>query len=367
MTGSGSEKEFLSTAFNVRSNSLSFVRFFLASLVLYSHSHPLSGIGNEHIFGHPIETWGLLAVYGFFSLSGYLITLSYQRATSVWVFLWHRFLRIYPGFLVCLLVTVFFFGPVMLYFESGTIDGYFNDQGSGPYAYLRNNLMIKVHQWGISGVLVRTPHLTAINGSLWTLIYEVQCYILVAILGLCGFLDKTMRWFCLGVFIAAVTLIHVNMVVPNASAVMFPSFLDGWLLKLSLFFLAGMLFALYSDAIVIRTNLFLICLFLIYYTIAYKGFDLLGPFLITYVVFFAGSKLPFTGFDRYGDWSYGMYIYAFPIQQFLAVLGVQRYGFFVFFIFSFLLATVFAAASYHLIEAPALRAKNLRLFRRKQG
>ncbi len=113
---------YLNDAFNPRKNSLTFLRFFLANLVIFSHCYPLGGFGSESLLGSNKESYGSLAVESFFILSGFLITRSYTTSSSIWRFLWHRFLRIFPGFWICLVVTVLIFAPIIYWSENRYYD-----------------------------------------------------------------------------------------------------------------------------------------------------------------------------------------------------------------------------------------------------
>jgi peptidoglycan/LPS O-acetylase OafA/YrhL len=80
-----------------------------------------------------------------------------------------------------------------------------------------------------------------------------------------------------------------------------------------------------------------------------------------YVLFWLAFRLPFQAFDRHGDYSYGIYIYAFPVQQMLSLVGANRWGLGAYFVLSLLGTLPLAALSYHLVEKPCLRWKDWRL------
>jgi peptidoglycan/LPS O-acetylase OafA/YrhL len=98
-------------------------------------------------------------------------------------------------------------------------------------------------------------------------------------------------------------------------------------------------------------------------------FGLIAPIAMTYAFLWVAFALPFERFDRKGDFSYGVYIYAFPVQQGMALLGIQEKGFGLYFISSLLLTLVLAFLSYRLIEAPCLRLKTVKIsqLRRRAG
>jgi peptidoglycan/LPS O-acetylase OafA/YrhL len=141
------------------------------------------------------------------------------------------------------------------------------------------------------------------------------------------------------------------------------------LVMLCLFFSAGCLCFLYRAKIPHSTALFVVSLAVLGGSLPLKIFGLIAPVAMTYAFLWLAFSLPFGRFDRKGDFSYGTYIYAFPVQQGMALLGLQEKGFALYFISSLLLTSVCAFLSYRLIEAPCLRWKNIAIFpgRRRAG
>src|SRR4051812_12883386 len=164
-----------------------------AFAVLVSHSFPL-GYGRDDPGGgltHGQTALGEIGILGFFTISGFLITRSAARF-SLGRYLWHRGLRILPGLWVCLLVTAFVFAPMVALIERGSLAGFFGADG-GPIGYVLNNCLVAIRQYGISGLLLETPYghrtgTSVFDGSLWSLLYEVLCYFMVAGLALIGVL-----------------------------------------------------------------------------------------------------------------------------------------------------------------------------------
>src|SRR5512138_373576 len=178
----------LAERFDGRANSIGAIRLALALAVLLAHCWPLA-------LGRPMlgsaETMkqadvGKLAVYGFFVLSGFLITGSALRFRLP-RYLWHRALRILPGLWVCLLVVAFVLAPAVAWYERRSFDGFWS-AALGPWAYVKDNWLFGGNQWTISGILTHVPYgrgLIAggpVNGSIWSLKYEVLCYLLLAAL-----------------------------------------------------------------------------------------------------------------------------------------------------------------------------------------
>ena len=110
-------------AFDPKNNAFGFLRLALAVLVILGHSFPLGGFGPDRLaaFTNGRYAIGSLSVAMFFVLSGFLICRSASTSRSVPRFLWHRFLRIFPGYWVCLIVCGCVFAPLMAFAEFGTL------------------------------------------------------------------------------------------------------------------------------------------------------------------------------------------------------------------------------------------------------
>jgi len=358
----------LATLFRGRHNSIGFLRWTLAALVVVDHSFPVGGFS-----GGVDPTWTLtrgqdslggIAVAGFFVLSGFLVTRSWFSSASVFRFVWRRFLRIFPGFWVCLIATVFVFAPIAWWHEHGTLTGLFSLEADSPRHYVTANFWLHIHQWNIdhmfsSSQFANTGYEVAWNGSLWTLVYEFKCYLLLAGLGLAGVLT-------LPSVVAILTLICYGFMLswkinPEWAPLLLPILGDVNVARFLFLFLLGSLFALYADRIVIDDRLGILALLLTGLSLRQGGWLLIGYPAFAYLLMWASIRLPLAWFERPGDFSYGTYIYAFPVQMLLAESGLRRHGVGAFVAGSIGATTVVAVASWHLIEKRALRLKNWRL------
>jgi peptidoglycan/LPS O-acetylase OafA/YrhL len=133
------------------------------------------------------------------------------------------------------------------------------------------------------------------------------------------------------------------------------------LVMLCLFFSAGCVCFLYREKIAHSTALFVISLVALVVSLPVGAFGLIAPIAMTYAFLWLAFTLPFGRFDTKGDFSYGTYIYAFPVQQGVALLRIQDEGFGLYFTCSLLLTLVLAFLSYRLIEAPCLRWKTVKM------
>jgi len=344
--------------FNPKHNNFGFLRFFLAALVIFSHGLPIGGFPDYDPFillSHHATTLGSFAVAGFFALSGFLITRSYCTSNNIVHFLWHRFLRIFPGFWMCLIITAFVFAPLMQWMEQGSTYGLFESHDS-PLRYVYANFFLFINQWTIAGLPTKTS-LAGLNGSLWTLIHEFICYLGVGIFGVLGLLGK--RWSVivalLGLWMLQVLRIHVPSLVPMIAG--HPFFEE--FIRLSITFFCGATFYLFREKIAISGVLALIAAG-VYVIGSAIGYTLeIESVTITYMMFWLAFNLPFQAFDKRGDYSYGLYIYAFPVQQMLAVLGAQKFGYVPFVMLGVVGTLLFAIPSYKFVEKPMLDLKRL--------
>lgn len=355
-----------------RANNFDFLRFFFAALVIFSHSFPLLYGPNGNI-GEPFSlvthaqvTGGSLAVSGFFILSGFLITHSWLSSTGVISFLRKRLLRIYPGFIVVSLICTFIVGPL----GSTDLLRYIKELDL-PRSILHMFLL-----WEPDGTAVFAnnafPH--AINGSLWTIKYEVFCYLLVALLGILGVYRQkrlVLLLLCLVLIARAVQIYNLAAVFPDRELYLWhlpignPRLWPGFLS----YFLAGMAFYLYRARIPYSRNLLIISVLIVAgCAFSLKGLHLALPIFGTYILFFTGfnPSLKVQNFARRGDLSYGVYLYAFPVQQLLVFFGGRYLTPFTLFLAALPLSCLLAFLSWHFVEQPFLRLKKKPLDRAGQ-
>jgi peptidoglycan/LPS O-acetylase OafA/YrhL len=359
-------------AFNPRNNAFGFLRLALAVLVVFSHSFPLGGFGSDPLDGlsNGRLNIGLVAVAMFFALSGFLIARSASTCPSIVRFLWHRFLRIFPGYWVCLVVCACFFVPVMSFIEFGTLTDAFSLPWNSPQSFMIGNAglfhfddfsipgILFIRPNTIAGLLRQNPTPNILNGTLWTLPIEVGCYLAVAALAAVGVLRRA-RFVIVLLFVVSWGLYAFYYFDPVAFSRCVPIRGLKFLVMLCPFFAAGAAAFLYREKIPYSLPLFVISVVMLAAGLPFRGFGSVAPLAMTYALLWLAFKLPFARFDRKGDFSYGTYIYAFPVQQTLALVRIQDNGFIVYFAGTLLLTSVFAFLSYRVIEAPCLRWKTL--------
>ena len=225
-------------------------------------------------------------------------------------------------------------------------------------SYVWSNWFFPRAQFGIRGLLTHTYLGGDLNGSLWTLPYEIGCYVLLALAGWLGLTRSPAR----GARLAgsAILALYVFDVVSPAHALFFKN--DGRVL--AAWFVVGALAALVPEAGLKRalSPVVVAALALAWAVSWWCGGQLLtGLPAISALALWASWSLPLRAVEERlgGDYSYGLYIYGYPVQQMLAEFGVVHRGIAVYFTLSLLITLALAIGSWHLVEKHALRLKSL--------
>lgn len=335
-----------SRSLQTRENNFDFLRFAAASLVLLVHSYPLTGRRPDEpielLTGY--ENGGSFAVAVFFVISGYLITASWLNSSSARSFLIKRALRILPALILAVLLAALVIGPLVT-------DLSFSNYFSSPltWTYLQNILLVT--QYELPGVFTANTYPGVVNGSLWTLPLEVMMYIGVVVMGLTGILNRRLIFLPLAAFAIAHFWLRERLGID--------SFLVENIFKLGLFYYTGSALYLYRDSIPWRgwiAGILVAALVLSFHEAA-------GPFVYVValpylVIYLAYAPIPLISrFGKYGDFSYGMYIYAFPFQQLTVYLLGHEIGVLRLTLIAAVPTLILAVLSWHLIEAPAMKLK----------
>lgn len=297
-----------------RDNNLNLVRIAAATAVLVSHSVAIT-TGNpalEPLRGLTGLSLGDYSVGLFFGISGLLIARSFDRRTSLAHFAVARFLRLWPALFVVLAIGAFVLGPVM---TALPVDQYLRRPSTWLYVPRGLSLYFQADQ--LPGVFMANPMPESVNGSLWSLFYEVTCYAGVVALGLAGLLRRRALF---AVFMLAVLAGHVLSVFSHPAG--------GLAYRLDLLGFVGFPFALGMAAYVWRDQIRLgpggvaLCWLAVALS---AGSPMLGTVTIVAVVYSAlwfgyVPKGALLAYNRLGDYSYGVYIFAFPTQQTLVAL-----------------------------------------------
>ena len=314
-------------------NGFAVLRIVAALAVVLDHSFML--LGRDTL---TVATWsdrsmdlGGLAVLTFFGISGYLITSSWLGEPRLAAFVRKRVLRIWPGLLMLLLLTVFVLGPLVTTLSLGE---YFTAPGTWEYLRTATLAPVELH---LPGVFEDHPQ-DRVNASLWTLPIEVLCYGLLAVVAMTVGLRRSRL-----VPLAVLLIVLAETVLgafPRDVLILVVAFLWGSVLRITPRLLHR------GTAVAV---LGLLCGFLV------PELAALSTMAWVYLVLRAGL-LPMRKLQWFvdrGDPSYGIYIYGAPLQQVLILLGLTAP--LPLFVASLIAVPAVGYASWHFVEKPALR------------
>jgi peptidoglycan/LPS O-acetylase OafA/YrhL len=319
-------------------NNFDFVRVVAALLVLYSHQYALFGLTEPMLGKQNFGTWGVLV---FFSISGFLVSQSWRNDPHWGRFILKRLLRIWPGLAVATVLTACVLGPLVSslpahsYFTAPDFMGFFS------------NLKLLAIRYQLPGVFDANTYPKAINGSLWTIPLEVRCYIALSLIGLFGLARH--RWVAMVAFLALVVYYFGVLRDPSNHQYQF-----------ALYFFLGSCLDAYRSRWQTQPLRLLIPASILSVLAFATGADEVATLAIlpACVIVLGTSTTPvLSRFGRFGDLSYGIYIYAFPVQQTLVWAGIEKLPFALVVLAAAAVTTACAYISWHLVERPALGFK----------
>jgi len=333
-----------------------FVRLALATSILAFHS--IVVVGRLDLI-EQTPLW--LAVYGlvpmFFALSGFLISASALRL-SLSNFLLNRGLRIVPALAVEITVSALILGPIFTQFS---LFEYFTSRDF--FQYFLN--IIGLIQYDLPGVFLDNESAGIVNLSLWTIPYEILCYAIMAVFIIFGLLKRP-KWIVAAflVYVAIPPVIDLMGLQDDLPKIASSLFFGRGTLSFQCFVL-GTLAYVYRHSIPLNSTMFgaavaFVVLFAFvgnseWRSSGFINLALCVPF--TYITVFIGlSKIPPVPFYSTGDYSYGIYLYGYPIQQAIVAL-LPAHGWGTNFILAMIAVSCLAALSWHWIEKPILKLR----------
>ena len=332
-------------------NNFDFLRLFAAGLVLISHLSTLSGTKDDRLL-ILLDSLGLggLGVSIFFVISGYLVMQSWVNGAVPHRYASRRALRIFPGLIAVVLLTMLVLGPLVSKFSPLE---YFREPNVLRYL---NALLLFPMPFALPGVFYDNPYPVAVNGSLWTLPYEAAMYLLLPLFARPKLVDSATYWVSVAVLfiIASASSAGPSLAAPT---VWFMS--TTWLYHFGAFFFYGAALSVlqrkFGAPNLAVAGAFLLILILSWHS---QWTGLIRHLLLGYVVIALGLRAtPFLkSAGRYGDFSYGIYIYAFPVQQTLVHFGLAR-NVFLNVLYLTTITLLLAVLSWVLVEKPALLMK----------
>jgi peptidoglycan/LPS O-acetylase OafA/YrhL len=338
-----------------RDNNFTLLRFAAAMTVLFAHSIAVLGLPPETEIFYPRLGFSLgeMGLDMLFTTSGFLVTASLVGRKDLIGYLWARALRVYPGLWTMLVITVFGLAPAL---TSLTLSEYFRSPKTWEY-FFKCATLISGIRYSLPGVFDAVPLAHEFNGSLWTMPVEVRMYLYIAGAWLVFALIPSLRMramrFVLPLAAATIAAIVLSAKLTggpiNGANIRIFMFLYGSSLymwrdraPMGPWTLGGLLAALLVAAFVGKTVFFFVY------------FACLPP-LVLHLAYVPGGRI--RRFNAWGDYSYGVYIYAFPVQQTLAYL-FPRLSLLAMMAASAVVSVTIAIVSWKLIEERALAHKD---------
>ena len=335
-----------------RDNNFNLIRLCAAFAVLISHGFAVAtGSGSAEPLRHTLGlTWADVAVDAFFLTSGFLVTASLLTRQSAVGYIWARTLRIFPALWVMLALTVFGLGLAV---TSSSAHDFLTARGTWRY-FVDNATILPGMAPDLPGVFSSNVYPTIVNGSLWTLRPELEMYITLLALGILYAMTRRLsviRWGVIAIAISAAVLYFRHGIF--ASQNQYP--------RLAFLFFVGASCYAMKDRIPFNRPLFFVLLAVVLLSALnrrafFVAFSVSLPYLVFYVAYGFGGRI--RAFNRWGDYSYGIYIYAFPVEQttvylvpgirVAALVGISA-----------VVTLVLAMLSWHLVEQRALELKDV--------
>jgi peptidoglycan/LPS O-acetylase OafA/YrhL len=328
-----------------RRNNFDALRLVAAASVVFSHAFLIAEGTQEH---EPL-VWltgrqsilGLAGVFVFFAISGFLVTQSWDETGNPGRFLAKRALRIFPGLVVALLVAAFVLAPFV---TSLPLAAYF--ARPEPYRFVLGNALLDTTVHELPGVMfVDNPVGLEVNGTMWTLRYEFEMYLMVLTLGLLRLLNLPVALGLLGLGVACLE---------TGALKIFGTW--GWLLG---FFAAGMVLYKLRHTRIFDWRVALLAAVGLVLSVPLRQFIALFPIFGCYLALWLAlnQRLPVVPAARFGDLSYGIYIYGWPVEEAVVWLHGGHAAWWQVFGVALPATAALAFLSWHLVERPALRLK----------
>ena len=353
----------------IQQNNFDLLRFLLASSVIICHCYAIYFGWEQFVKNEPFMIWsegrisiGSAAVNFFFVISGFLIVRSFESSSNFWQYIKKRILRIYPGFIVVFVLSFLIFGPIG-HMKEINVAGYQNFLKTIPLKRETVN-MLSLQSPLENRYFTHLPQ-SGLNNSLWTIQYEFFCYLILPLLAWLGvtrqkrllltFLLISYLVYCLqtfGYFFPFKQSLSGGII---GNPYYFPRFFT--------YFLCGS--CVYTFRNQIPRNAWLAVAALILFLLSFKLnlIDLIWPVSGTYLLFYVAyhHKFIFPKFAKYGDFSYGIYLYGWPLQQLVMLWFGKHLNVYTFFAIVFPVVLIFAIISWKLVESPSLKLKKIKL------
>ncbi len=354
-----------------------FLRVALAISIVFAHSFQVnSGLPNLRS-GHPAWFLVVSQVPMFFALSGFLVTGSALRLT-LRDFILNRGLRIVPALAMEIFIAAIVLGPILSVLPARE---YFSGHEFRMYFFN----IIGFPKFLLPGLFRSNPLSGIVNGSLWTIPFEIGCYVIMSIFIYFGIVRSKKR-----VTIAVVTIFMLVIVLgaimtqpwfedlsttPRLLWAVVLNYANPLNTNLYLYFTAGIMAYVFryhipfNHMIAIACAVAIVLITVIGSSNLQSGiYEFLFVPIITYMTVYIGMlEIPPMPIYKHGDYSYGIYLYGFPLQQSIILLHGGRMNVMLHFAISLVLVTAMAMMSWHVVEKPTLRLRKKFSFTARKG
>lgn len=332
---------------NGRTTGFDYIRIVLSMSIILWHGIPLSyGQAVELLWwGGPVGTIMHFVLPMFFALSGFLVAGSLDRCRTLVMFFGLRVLRIVPALAVEVTLSALLFGPLLTGF---TLKHYFSDPS---FAHYFLNMIGDIH-FVLPGLFVDNPVPLTANAQLWTIPFELQCYMAIGGLATAAVLHRRSLLLILVLASQALWAWQAISLGDNGGS----GGASGPVLVIS--FLTGILFHLYRDRIRLHAGLLLVAVVIgaALSSLPHGAYYL--PIPATYMTVYLGLRTPrLIWLVSSGDYSYGLYLYGYPLQQAVASIGPATQHWWINIGLALPGALLIAFASWHWVERPTLRLR----------
>lgn len=336
-------------------NNFDLLRLCASLMILIGHA-PLLLTGKYYqndpfifFFDHGVHSFGLVI---FFVISGYLVARSWEKRPAIVSFLRARIVRMFPGLIVMTVLFVFVIGPLL---TTTNLQTYFSS--ASTYKYLANATLVRI-TYQLPGVFEGNPIGSGVNGSLWSLPYEFFCYFIVLGIGVSGLLKKSKFIYPILLLFAFCSYLlfqdklnEVEIPIIALRVRVFAQFL--------LYYLAGASYYHLRHFIPLNGWGALISVTFCTLLHVFKITDLWGVFVLPYFILYLalGCRPVLGSILKKGDLSFGICLYAFPLQQILVYFFPDSFQLVGYIFLTIVLVLPIAYLSWNLVEKRALRWK----------
>jgi len=303
-------------------------------------------------------TTGSLGVIMFFVISGYLITMSWDKRRSIVRFLWARFLRLVPALAGVALFTIFIIGPLTTH---QNIWEYFTSRATWSYLSI---ITVFFPSYSLPGVFTHNP-VNMVNGALWTLPIESTMYLIILAIGVLGILYRkylvaVITLSALGAYLY-INVHTIHVILPFTSHdILNPLKLYSQVLVYPLYFMIGSLYYLHRQKIMYDMRLVLLAF--VAWVLSFWSYDLLLltsftciPYIVLGIAF---KSIPYINMiGKKADISYGLYIFHYPVQQ--TLINFFSLDSLTLLVATLIITVPLAWLSWHLVESRALSLKDI--------